>query len=355
MGRRPGHIELERALDSIRVGRRHRGDLGDVGALAASIEREGLLQPITVAPDGVLVCGLRRLAAMRQLGWKTANVWVRSGISDELGQLLAEQDDNALHKPLSQTEQAALYRELKTLLAEDAARRQMASRFPADGQTRRSDGAATVAAPSTESQLGDTRAQAALMVTGRNSYTSLERIGELQRLAADLTAPTDVRRRAAAELAGIDAGGSITAAHQRARAEVSLAELDRLAGDPTVPAMVRGLAAQDAARLRASEPQARAADLEHLAAEALARVRAGQKRTAHPRPAAAPGAGVMTVRAFVLIWEELAGWWERCDPAEVAAALTDEQWERFQNTVAGTIKFAESAAAARAKSEPRTA
>jgi hypothetical protein len=39
------------------------------------------------------VCGLRRLAAMRQLGWKTANVWVRSGISDELGQLLAEQDE----------------------------------------------------------------------------------------------------------------------------------------------------------------------------------------------------------------------------------------------------------------------
>ncbi|WP_415854305.1 ParB N-terminal domain-containing protein, partial [Sinomonas sp. G460-2] len=228
MGSGPGHIELERALDSIRIGRRHRADLGDVGALAASIEREGLLQPITIAPDGVLVCGLRRLAALRQLGWKTANVWVRSGISDGLGQLLAEQDDNALHKALTQTEQATLYRELKTLLAEDAARRQEAFRFTVDGYNPRSHGGATVAPPS--AAAGKTREQAALMVTGRNSYTSLERIGELQRIAADPNLASDVRERAAAELAGIDAGGSITAAHQRTRAEVSLAELDRLAG-----------------------------------------------------------------------------------------------------------------------------
>ncbi|MCH6470781.1 ParB N-terminal domain-containing protein [Sinomonas terrae] len=353
MGSRPGYIELERALDSIRVGRRHRADLGDIGELAASIEREGLLQPITIAPDGVLVCGLRRLAAMRQLGWRTANVWVRSGISDELGQLLAEQDENALHKPLTQTEQAALYRELKALLAEDAARRQEASRFPADGQKPRSHGGATVAPPSSAS--GKTREQAALMVTGRNSYTSLERISELQRVAADPTVPSGVRDRAAAELAGIDAGGSIRAAHQRTSAEVSLTELDRLAVDPMVPMGMRERAKQDAARLRASQAQTRAGDLERLAAEALARVRAGQKRPRHPRPAPTPAAGVMTVRAFVLTWDELTGWWERCDPTEVAAALTDDQWERFQNTLTGTIRFAEAISAARASSEPRTA
>lgn len=355
MGSGPGHIELERALDSIRVGRRHRADLGDIGELAASIEREGLLQPITIAPDGVLVCGMRRLAAMRQLGWRTANVWVRSGISDDLGQLLAEQDENALHKPLTQTEQASLYRELKALLAEDASRRQEASRFTADGRKPRSHGAATVAAPSTDSPSGDARAQAALMVTGRNSYTSLERIGELQGLAGDPTMPSGVRERAAAELAGIDAGGSITSAHQRTRAEASLSELDRLADDPMVPTAVRERAAQDAARLRASQAQTRAADLEHLAAEALARVRAGQKRPRQPRTAPTPAKGVMTVRAFVLTWDELAGWWERCDPNEVAPALTDDQWERFQDTVTGTIRFAEAVASARADSEHRTA
>jgi ParB family chromosome partitioning protein len=122
-------IELERTVDSIQVGTRHRTDLGDIDALAASIREHGLLQPITDHPDGVLVCGRRRLAAIRQLGWRTVSVWVRSGISDRLGHLLAEQDENLHHKPLTQLEAAALYRELKQLMAEDAARRQVASRF----------------------------------------------------------------------------------------------------------------------------------------------------------------------------------------------------------------------------------
>ena len=71
----PGHIEPEWAVYSIRVGRRHRIELGDIDELAASIQRDGLLQPITITPDGVLVCGARRLAAIKRLGWKKVNVW----------------------------------------------------------------------------------------------------------------------------------------------------------------------------------------------------------------------------------------------------------------------------------------
>mgnify|MGYP006367038787 CR=1 FL=1 len=112
----PGHIELERAVDSIWSGRRHREDFGDLDPLVESIAREGLLQPITITPDGMLICGARRLAAIRRLGWKTVNVWVRSGISTTLGQLLAEQDDNLLHNPLPRTEEATLSAELTTLL-----------------------------------------------------------------------------------------------------------------------------------------------------------------------------------------------------------------------------------------------
>ena len=123
MGNRDGHIELERTVASIIVGRRHRTAFGDIDQLAVSIDRDGILQPITVTPDGVLVCGARRLAAIKKLGWQTVKVWVRAGITDRLGQLLAEQDDNQLHKPLTQTEQAALYQELKALMAEDAASR----------------------------------------------------------------------------------------------------------------------------------------------------------------------------------------------------------------------------------------
>ena len=143
----PGHIELEWTVESIRVGRRHRTELGDIDELAASIERDGLLQPITVTPDGVLVCGARRLAAIKRLGEKKVNVWVRSGLSDRLGQLLAEQDDNMLHKPLTQREAAALYRELKQVMAEDAARRKVSTQFSSDYQPG-SDGPANFAGPS---------------------------------------------------------------------------------------------------------------------------------------------------------------------------------------------------------------
>ena len=59
-----GRIELKRSVDSIVIGHRHRTDLGDLDALAASITRDGLLQPPTITPDGVLVCGRRRLAAI---------------------------------------------------------------------------------------------------------------------------------------------------------------------------------------------------------------------------------------------------------------------------------------------------
>ena len=84
-------------------------DPGDLTALMQSIEEVGLLQPITVTPDGVLVCGWRRLEAMRRLGKRTLSVWVRSGISDQLSHLLAQQDENEQRKPLSPVETARLY------------------------------------------------------------------------------------------------------------------------------------------------------------------------------------------------------------------------------------------------------
>ena len=51
-------------LSSINVGARHRKDMGDVSALAASIEAVGLLQPIGVTSDLRLVFGDRRLRAI---------------------------------------------------------------------------------------------------------------------------------------------------------------------------------------------------------------------------------------------------------------------------------------------------
>jgi ParB family transcriptional regulator, chromosome partitioning protein len=65
-----------RAIDDIKVGKRHRQDLGDIEALANSIAATGLLHPITVDATGNLLAGARRLAACKQLGWSEIPVRV---------------------------------------------------------------------------------------------------------------------------------------------------------------------------------------------------------------------------------------------------------------------------------------
>lgn len=307
-----GHIELDRAVSSIWFGNRHRQDLGDIGALAASIDQDGLLQAITIAPDGMLLCGRRRIAAIQLLGWKSVNVWVRSGISSRLGQLMAERDDNLLHKPLTPTEEAALYQELKAVIAEDAARRQQATRFGSDPEIGEMSGGAESAPPSDRKS----RAQAAQLVTGTNSYTRLEQVSEIQQLAAAPDTPPALREFAAAELSEMDADGTVFGHYQRVKA--AQAEHD--------------------------------AELHHLADQALARVSAEKKHKPLPR---SPQAGAepvrqYTVRAFLLTWEEMSGWAEHYDPVTIGSALSAEQWTQFEATVAATIAFAERAREARA-------
>jgi ParB family chromosome partitioning protein len=332
----PGHIELGRSIDSIRIGSRHRTDLGDIDALATSIEQHGLLQPITVTPDGILVCGARRLAALRQLGVRKLNVWVRSGISDRLAQLLAEQEDNALHKTLSPTEAATLYREVKLLLAEDARRRQEVSRFGSEQQNPRSDGAATVAAPWTPLD-GDSRKQAAIFVTGRRSYTTLDRISTLQRMAADDTLDEALRSRAIVELDSIDNGGSVTSGHRRFNIQRTVSELERLAADAAQPEGIRHASSIGASRVHAAKNSSTEAELEQLAREALARAKAATKAK-KPRPATSNDTK-LPVRSFVFLWNDLDEWWIRYDCDEIASELTDEQWEQLETTVAGTMAF----------------
>lgn len=327
-----GMVELERTVESIIVGRRHRTDLGDIPGLAASIEVEGLLQPLTITPDGVLVCGRRRLAAIVLLGWRTVNVWVRSGISDRLGQLVAERDDNLLHKPLTAREAAALYEELKQVMAEDAARRKASTQFTTENQPG-ADGPAKLAGPSSRQsgpigQLGTAREQAARMVTGRASYTTLERIRHLERIAADPTWPEDVRQQATAALERIDAGEPVFSHYQA----IAIAS-DQQAED--------GMPEADGG---ADEPHMGDSD-EGLAEWALVRAAQHETRARGTRPTGLPSGPEDTptrwpVRAFVQTWAELDGWWLHYDPDELALALTDEQAEGFLDTAEGTSGFA---------------
>lgn len=314
-----GQIELERAVSSIIIGTRHRTDLGDIDALAASIARDGLLQPPTITPDGVLVCGRRRLAAIQQLGWRTVNVWVRAGISDRLGHLLAEQDDNLLHKDLTPLEAASLYRELKELLAEDAARRQEATRFQATSNEADSDGGDGGGKfPAPSSPAGETRQQAAAMIPGAASYRTLDKIEYLQQAANRPDLTDEQRQQVAQALQRIEAGSPVHPIFE---------EIRTLLGEAS---------------------GARDADLDAMAKEAIARVKGTPKRR-RPTPTPAPSVGpvMWTTRSFLVIWGELADWWTHYDPAQLARELTDEQVEMFLTIAAGTGDFATALQAAR--------
>lgn len=93
------------AIDDIRVSdRRRAADPEKVAALAGSIHRSGLLQPVVVSDDLRLIAGLHRLEACRLLGWATleAKVLPVTGAAAEL----AEIDENLMRAELTVLEQA---------------------------------------------------------------------------------------------------------------------------------------------------------------------------------------------------------------------------------------------------------
>lgn len=324
-----GHIELERTIDSILIGVRHRKDLGDIDALAQSIQDVGLLQPITITPTGVLVCGLRRLEAMRRLGWTTSKVWVRSGISDELSHLLSQQDENQQRKPLTQLEAAHLYSEVKRLMAEEAAQRQAASRF---GASSDQGGASGAEGPTAPRGAGDARAQASRLITGTQSFARLEQVAKIERVSTDTTQPPSVRQLASTMLDDIESGAPVEPAYKRVTAALELAS------SPT----------STSATTPATEAQADEDDLGRLAAEALARVRQSDARkglrglktkTVSPHH--------RSLRSFILTWTELDGWSSLYDVDALARSLSREEWQRFERVTAETTSFAERLRAAR--------
>jgi ParB family chromosome partitioning protein len=93
----------ERHLSEITIGTRHRKDMGDIDALAASIRAVGLLHPIVIRPDGPLIAGARRLTAVGRLDW--TQVPVRIVDIDSLA--LGEAAENLERKDFTPSELVA--------------------------------------------------------------------------------------------------------------------------------------------------------------------------------------------------------------------------------------------------------
>lgn len=312
-----GHVELERVVSTIVVGERHRRGTGDLTPLMDSMKRVGLLQPVTITPDGYLICGYRRLEAAKRLGWNTLRVWVRSGISDELTRLLAERDENTTHKPLAADEAAKLYAELRVLIDEDAGRRKQASQFGHENdETAGQPGPAESAGPGTGG-LGDARRRAAEMVTGKASYARLEQILKIERVAANRELPKDVRKVAEDELAAIRNGGAVDPSYQRVKAALHIAQFMKAGEDPHFDEDL-----DERRKAQAEERRRRIAENKR---------RREEEALNHKR----------STRSFNLKWAEMDGWSKKYDVDQIAREVKPDDWAIFLRVIDETKAFAE--------------
>ncbi len=85
-------------LADIKIGKRFRKDLGDIPALAESIEKLGLLHPVVVTPDNLLVVGRRRLEAYKHLKRDTIPVSVAASLTELNQRIDAENEENTCRK-----------------------------------------------------------------------------------------------------------------------------------------------------------------------------------------------------------------------------------------------------------------
>lgn len=360
-----GHLVLEHTIDDITEGHSYRRDLGDLTELSESVERFGLLSPIVITTDNVLISGNRRLAVMRSLGHRTVPVWVVPGVSDKLSMVLAIQDENTLHKMLTPIEQAELYDELKQLYTEEAERRDAVTRFGShtrenhltEVQIPGSSGGMSGGVDSTPPQTGPTvtaggkaRVQAAKAVTGRDSHGMLDQVVELKQIAATDDEHPDVRQAAAEALLELNTDGKVNGRFLRVKLLQAIAQLEQWAGHPDEPDSVRDAAKAELQQVRQVEHPK---DAMKEATQAVARVSQLRQQAA----AGASGEGWKDadpllrekhqIRKLVDLLRREHGWWDRYD-AEIFGAHADaEQWELVETHITHAGLFLDAARNAR--------
>jgi N6-adenosine-specific RNA methylase IME4 len=111
-------------INRIKVGKRHRRDLGDIESLAASMGELGLLQPVVVRPDGKLIAGERRLRAAEQLGWAE----IPATVVDLDAVVRGEFAENTERKDFTLSEAVAIKRAIEPLEKAAAKERQTKSK-----------------------------------------------------------------------------------------------------------------------------------------------------------------------------------------------------------------------------------
>jgi ParB-like chromosome segregation protein Spo0J len=208
-------------IAEVKVVGRHRSDLGDLASLTKSLGELGQLQPIVVTPDLRLIAGERRLTAARSLGWTEIDAKIAYDITDAAALLRAERDENTCRKSFVPTEEHSLYEALLALEARAAEAEQSSKQT----LNRASNGKHKARFGGVK---GRSKQAIAEIVTGSGGrYKTLEKIGDIKRIASDETCSERVREAATIALKELDQDGNVSGAHMRVRLALKAEEARR--------------------------------------------------------------------------------------------------------------------------------
>lgn len=236
--------------DSVRIGDRHRKDLGDLDALVTSIEAVGLLHPIVLDGAGTLIAGERRLAAWRiARPGESIPAHVATGLDDAVAALRAERDENVCRKDFAPTEAVALGERIEALERPKAEERKGGRpRNAPETSGKLPEVSEPIDTPETVGKLPQvsgapvedrrTTAKAAKAVgMGRRTY---EKAKAVVAAATDETLPEPVREAAREAAEAMDRTGRVDPAYQAvetAKVAEAMRPLDELLdGDPDLEA-----------------------------------------------------------------------------------------------------------------------
>jgi ParB-like chromosome segregation protein Spo0J len=152
---------------SIKIGNRHRKEMGDLKGVARSIKAQGLLHPIVVNERMELVVGERRLrACMEILRWSEIPVTVR-----EVASLLeAERDENNCRKDYTYSERLELAKAIEQEIGNRSGQRTDKEKLS------KNSGEDEPRPPGAEVQAGERTAAAAAKAAGLGSRQTMERV-----------------------------------------------------------------------------------------------------------------------------------------------------------------------------------
>jgi len=94
---------MQMRIDEIIVRKRIRRDLGNLQELAESLEKHGLINPIVITQEKVLIAGERRLESAKLLGWETIPVRIIEN-PDRIAEVEIEIDENIHRKDFTTDE-----------------------------------------------------------------------------------------------------------------------------------------------------------------------------------------------------------------------------------------------------------